>query len=50
MEPTTLKEMVEKALKSSDKLTTEKRQELAELANSLHENDNNIILLAKLKQ
>lgn len=48
MEPIILKSMVEEALKS-DKLTTEKRQELTALANSLHENDNNVILLAKLK-
>ena len=32
-----------------DKLTEEEKAELTTLAESIHENDNNIILLAKLK-
>ena len=40
--------MLEKALKSN-RLTEEKKQELTVLAESLHENDNNIVILAKLK-
>ncbi len=48
MEPANLKNMLEKALKSN-RLTEEKKQELTVLAESLHENDNNIVILAKLK-
>ena len=49
MEPANLKNTLENALKSN-KLTEEEKAELTTLAESLHENDNNIILLAKLKQ
>lgn len=48
MEPANLKNMLEETLKS-DGLSEEKRQELTTLAQSLHENDNNIVILAKLK-
>ena len=48
IEPANLKNTLENALKSN-KLTEEEKAELTTLAESIHENDNNIILLAKLK-
>lgn len=48
MEPANLKNILEEALQSN-RLPEAKKQELAALAQSLGENDNNIILLAKLK-
>ena len=48
IEPANLKSTLENALKSN-KLTEEEKAELTILAESIHENDNNIILLAKLK-
>ena len=48
MEPASLQSVLEDALKS-DKLSDEKRQELTSLTKSINENDNNIVLLAKLK-
>lgn len=49
MEPANLIGMLEGALKS-DKLSDKKKQELTALSESIHENDNNIVILAKLKQ
>lgn len=48
IEPANLKSTLENALKSN-KLTEEEKAELTTLAESIHENDNNIIILAKLK-
>lgn len=49
MEPANLKNQLKEVLKS-DNLPDDKRQELTTLAESLHENDNNVVILAKLKQ
>lgn len=48
MEPANLKSTLEETLKS-DKLSDEQRQELTTLVQSLHENDNNVVIVAKLK-
>lgn len=49
MEPSNLKNLLGNALKS-DTLSEEKRQELTALHDSLNENDNNVIILARLKE
>jgi len=49
MEPTQLKEALEKHLEVNPDLPAEERERLRKLADSIHENDNNYILYAKLK-
>ncbi|WP_455639085.1 6-bladed beta-propeller [Parabacteroides sp.] len=49
MEPANLKSTLEDALKASN-LSEEKRQELTALHESLRENDNNVVILARLKE
>lgn len=49
MEPAGLKEALEKHLEIKTDLPAEERERLRKLADSIHENDNNYILYAKLK-
>lgn len=48
-DPGNLRDALGKSLKSG-KLSPERQQKLVELQASIHENDNNYILLAKLKK
>lgn len=49
MEPATLKEMLEKYLAGATDISTADRERMQKLADSIHENDNNYILYAKLR-
>ena len=49
MEPVTLKETLEKYLESAKDIPSADRERMQKLADSIHENDNNYILYAKLK-
>lgn len=49
MEPATLKEMLEKYLAEATDISTADRERMQKLADSIHENDNNYILYAKLR-
>ena len=49
MEPATLKETLEKYLESAKDIPSTDRERMQKLADSIHENDNNYILYAKLK-
>ena len=49
MEPVTLKETLEKYLAGAKDIPAADRERLQKLADSIHENDNNYILYAKLK-
>ena len=49
MEPATLKETLEKYLESAKDIPATDRERMQKLADSIHENDNNYILYAKLK-
>ena len=49
MEPVTLKETLEKYLVDVKDISAADRERIQKLADSIHENDNNYILYAKLK-
>ena len=49
MEPVALKETLEKYLESAKDIPSADRERMQKLADSIHENDNNYILYAKLK-
>ena len=49
MEPVTLKETLEKYLVDAKDISAADRERIQKLADSIHENDNNYILYAKLK-
>ena len=49
MEPVALKETLEKYLESAKDIPAVDRERMQKLADSIHENDNNYILYAKLK-
>lgn len=49
MEPVTLKETLEKYLENAKDIPATDRERMQKLADSIHENDNNYILYAKLK-
>ena len=49
MEPVTLKETLEKYLENANDIPATDRERMQKLADSIHENDNNYILYAKLK-
>jgi hypothetical protein len=50
VDPSNLKEELEKTLRSANKLSPELRSKLTKLKDSITENDNNYILYAKLKK
>lgn len=49
MEPAKLKDALEKHLEIKTNLSSKERERLQKLADSIHENDNNYILYAKLR-
>ena len=49
MEPATLKEMLEKYLAGTTEIPKAERERMQKLVDSIHENDNNYILYAKLR-
>ena len=48
-EPLELKDLLEGVLQNNTSLSDKKRRELTKLKDSLHENDNNVLLIGKLK-
>ena len=48
-EPLELKDLLEGVLQNNTSLSQKKRRELTKLKDSLHENDNNVLLIGKLK-